>query len=67
VSSRFVALLVEKAGNPSFQLAGGTNASVHIVLPFFRLSAEGHFNRRSISKRRNNLWQFVEKAKYAGW
>jgi hypothetical protein len=48
VPSRFVALLDEKAGNPSLQPVGRTDAQVHIVFPFFRLSAEGHFDGRSI-------------------
>ena len=77
VTSRFVALLDEKAGNPSFQPPGGRNAQVHMgaaILPALDgyaaprgRRAEAHFNGRSISKRRNNLWQFVERAKYAGW
>jgi hypothetical protein len=75
VTSRFVALLDGKAENSNFQPPGGRNAEVHMLLLFFRLSMattllEGvgrrASNGRSVSKRRNNQWQFVERAKYAG-
>jgi hypothetical protein len=75
VSSRFVALLDEKLET---QVSSRREEEVHKftwVLPSFRSRwprrssralVDGHFNGRSISKRRNNQWQFMERAKYAG-
>jgi hypothetical protein len=70
VTSCFVALLDEKAGNPSFQPPGGRQAQVHksaAILPALDGYAAPRgrrpkrmFRTFNLEKEKQNLWQFVE-------